>query len=370
MEKPTSYKSVAQQRKTKLRLTIIILTMVALCAVAWLKGLSSEKAARLIASHQVAQATVLSLQHNQIKAGKTDEQDYKNIYSLQYQFTVNGESYQKTLLLSAYDYESLQGIEQIEIWYSPGNPEHNSIEKDLKTKARSSSFTWRLISAALFVIPAMLFLFKFVAFFYIREPKGTLPTGFYTDNSWLDIVDNCLAEIDNNTLRVAKFDKKKVDKVQALYQSNTAFSEIVSAVKAEETLIPLTKVTLLESKHYKDEISLEWLDGETEHDIRVQFLSVAAKEHALARISNLLPGALAHRITPKTRVQSALAGAIGVIIGTLVIAAAILYQFSGKNLDIVLFALGCLIIYFALPSMIARLIDPTVVTSWSTETAS
>tara|TARA_R110002126_G_scaffold75469_28_gene188460 strand:- start:16324 stop:17436 length:1113 start_codon:yes stop_codon:yes gene_type:complete len=370
MEKPTSYKSIAQQRKFKLRLMIIVLTVVALLAVAWFKGLSSEKAARLVASHQVAQATVLSLQHKQIKAGKTDERDFKNIYSLQYQFNANGNTFEKTLLLTSYDYESLQGIEQLEVWYDPANPQHNSTEKLLKAKARSSSFTWRLISAALFVIPAMLFLFKFIAFFYVREPKGTLPTGFYTDSSWLDIEDNCLAAIDNNTLRVAKFDKKKVDKVQDLYQSATPFSDIISAVKAEETLVPLPQVTLIESKHYDDQISLEWLDGEEEHDIRVQFLSVAVKEHALAQISALLPAKLTLQVIPKTRAQSAAAGAIGVIIGALLVAAAIFYEFSGKNLDIVLFAFGGLILYFALPAMISRLLDPTVVKSWSAESAS
>lgn len=370
MEKKSSYKSVAQQRKVKLRLVIAALTIIALIAVAWLKGLSAEKAARLIASHQVAQATVVSLQHNQIKAGKTDERDYKNVYSLQYQFTVSGETINNTMLLSAYDFESFQGVEQLEVWYDPSNPHHNSIEKLIKAKARVSSFTWRLISAALFIIPAMLFLFKFIAFFYLREPKGVLPIGFYTDNSWLDIEDNCLAQIDGASLRVASFDKKKADKVQMLYQSDTAFSDIAAAVKANETVVPLANVSLLESKHYKDELSLEWQDGEEQHDIRVQFISVAAKEHALARISALLPSGLNHQVVPKTRVQSAAAGAVGVIIGALVVATAFLYEFSGKNLDIVLFAFGGLILYFALPSMIARLLDPTVVKSWSGDVAS
>ncbi|MDP5137660.1 DUF3592 domain-containing protein [Rheinheimera baltica] len=365
MEKTKSYKSVAQQRKVKLRLIIAVLGILALFAVAWIKGISSEKAAKLIASHQVAQATVLSLQHNQIKAAKTDEQDYKNIYSLQYQFTANGNTYEKTLLLSSFDYESFQGIEQIEVWYDPSNPQHNSTEKELKKKAKTSSFTLRLVSAAIFVFPAMLFLFKFIAFFYVREPKGALPIGFYTDTSWLDIEDYCLTEIENDTLRVAKFDKKKVSKVQSLYQSGTAFSEIVAAVKADETLVPLNKVSLLESKHYKDQISIEWQDNDEEHDIRVQFLSVAAKEHALARISALIPGSLVHQVVARGPVQSASASFVGVILGAAVIATAMLYEFSGKNLDVVLFAFGGLIIYFALPSMIARLLDPTVITSWS-----
>lgn len=357
-------KSVGQKRKTRVAIFSFLLGAALLAGGVWVKSIYSRAAIKLLKNHEVAEATITDLKHEEIRTGKKSTND---LYALTYTFEAEGKSWENTDLVSSIEYEILEGKDSVEVFYDRNNPKINATKISLKLDAATSN-SMHALFVAIWVVPGTYFLYIILNLIFVREPKGVLPEGFYTETSWLDIDDNYLIILQESQIKIFNFDEKRSGQVQKYYQEGMDPEQLTTSVKGETKSIDLAKVTKVESRHYSDALSVthERIDADNNDEVEevtttVEFISAAAKEHALERIKPMLPKTLNETIERQTRIRSSATG----FIWSLLAAGLVLYF----NANIMAILAAFIILYFSLPSFFARLVDPAVITVLETPTA-
>lgn len=346
-------KSPGQKRKRLLQIIIVVLSLMAIALVAKGKEILSKGAEKLIKSHEVVSAEITALDHETVKVRKRRRTKTKEVYSLSYTFTVDGEAFDKTLSISEEIFNRLDGQTNIVAWYASGNPQINSIEEDLRQKVAQNNMANHLVSSSIIVVPVAIVFYVILNFLFVRESKKIVPEGFVTDTSWLDVDDDFLVALTDKDVVVAKINEKRVAKVQSLYQNSGSLEDMLTAGKCSVESIPLAGIIKMESQHNEDTFTVYYGDNDSKS---IEFLSPAVKEHALTRIVKAVPSDLTESTLHKTRLQSTLPSII-----SLIICGGLLWYF--ENIFVVLVAV--LAGFFAVKGILVNLIDPAVVTTFS-----
>lgn len=354
-------KSVGQKRKTRVRVISVLIGLTLLAAGTWMKSIYSRGAILILKNHEVAEAIISDLKHVEMRISKKSTKD---MYSLTYTFEAEGASWENTDMISYLEYESLEGKKNVSVFYVKNNPEVNGTEISLRIDAATSN-SMHAISVGIWVVPGTYFLYLFLSLIFVREPKGVLPEGFYTENSWLDVDDHYLVCLQDLKILIFKFEKEQSNKVQKYYQKGESLESISLSVKGDISTIDLDKISVVESRHYSDVLSVthQQLEEDNKDEMEevvtsVEFISAAAKEHALGYIIPLLSTTLKKNVERQTRIRSSAAGLIWSLL-----AGGLIYYFS-ENLFAIL--AGAITLFFALPSFFSRLVDPVIITTWKT----
>ena len=151
-----------------------------------------------------------------------------------------------------------------------------------------------------------------------------------------------------------KLNEKKVSEVQKLFQHDEPLERLLEVGKASVEQIPLNSITEVKTGHHEDTLTITY--GEKGTVRSVEFLNPTVKEHALERIAPLLNPDLTKSSKQLTRWQAAMPSIVG-----LLISCGILYYFE----NIIILMLGGLALFFAIKTMLARVIDPTLIMTWT-----
>ncbi len=358
-------RSPGQKRKLWIRISMVVLAVLGLTAAYFIKGPAQVAAIQLSKHHNSAQATVASLdQAEEEYRGRKGRKKTRIVYSVSYAYDINGTRYEHEQSITAGEYDALEGHDDLEVWYPEGKPDSAKPQLVVEHQAKEPAGE-RVFDAATWFIPLVVILNLLLTFLFGREPKGKLPEGFYTENSWLDVEDDRLIVLDGNHVLSMSFDKKHRDQVQEIYQrgglNGNYLEEILSKVETKRTLVDLSTVSKMASEHYDDVIRLTYsLDGKDE-TLSLEFLSATVKAHALQRIARALPASLNMNVEKLTRLQAA-----RVPLAVAVVSAGVAYYFLDHVWVVGL--LGLLGLY-ALKVGLARLIDPTITTTFKAEPA-
>lgn len=200
-------------------------------------------------------------------------------------------------------------------------------------------------------------LYGILAFIFGRESNKTLPKGFFTTTSWLDIKHNSLVGISNNDLMFLEIEDNHKTSVQSSYQNGADFDSIFKLSGAENhTKIPLNEITNITSEHNAHFLSV----SHNEENHTLNFMTPLVKAHFLVSIKNLLPNSLEYSKKKKTRLQAIMPSSI-----IMLILAGIGYYFSSFMVSFLLVAFG---LFAILPLFVKSLIDPPIVEVWNTPT--
>ncbi|GLK87215.1 hypothetical protein [Pseudomonas turukhanskensis] len=354
-------RSPGQKRKLWIRSSMVVLAVLGLTAAYFIKGPAQVAAIQLAKHHNSAQATVASLdQAEEEYRGRKGRKKTRIVYSVSYAYDINDAHYTHEQPLTAGQYDALEGQDTVEVWYPEGKPDAAQPQLVVEHLANEPAGE-RVFDVATWFIPVVVVLNLLLTFLFGREPKGKLPEGFYTEKSWLDVEDDRLIVLDGNHLLSMSFDKKHRDQVQEIYQrgglNGNYLEELLSKVETKRTLVDLSTVSKMTSEHYDDTIHLKYnVDGKDE-SLSLEFLSATVKAHALQRIARALPANLNMSVEKLTRLQAA-----RVPLGVAVVSAGVAYYFLDHIWVVGL--LGLLGLY-ALKVGAARLIDPTITTTFA-----
>lgn len=352
-------RSPGQKRKLWIRSSMLMLAVLGLTLAYFIKGPAQVAAIERTKHHVAAEATITSLDVSEEEyRGRKGRKKTREVYSVSYEYAVNGVQYQQQHSLSSREYDDLAGKESLQVWFAEQKPEEATPQIVVEHQAHESAVE-RVIDAAPYVIGLALLLNIVLTLLFGREPKGKLPEGFYTEHSWLDIEDDRLVVLDGQQLVSVSFDSKHTDEVQKLYQSGAGLAAIVGQVACKQKLIDLSTVSKVSSEHFRDTIHLTFSVDGKESSESLEFLNATVKEHALKQIARALPDSLKMNVEKLTRLQ---AGRFSLIVALL--SAGALYYFLGN----VLAMAGCvLVLLWSLKVMVQRLLDPTVIITFSSQ---
>jgi hypothetical protein len=278
----------------------------------------------------------------------------RDIYQITYTFQANGMILENTQKIDGALFSELSESDPVTIWYADDDIYTNNLKSNLILRKVENNSTNNIISVLPFTLGGTLFIYYLMSFLFVRESKNSLPEGFYTESTWLDVDDNYLVAIDGNDLVFFDIDKKQSNKVQKLYQKNTSLEEMIAVSKSSKfNRIPISEINEVSSRHNSDTITIE--HKEKTHS--VEFLNQALKAHALDRIKLLIPSNLSHKTNEKTRIQAALPA----IILAIILSSAIYFS----SIFIINIIIGFLIITKVVPTIISRLLDPTITEEWT-----
>ena len=291
------------------------------------------------------------------------EEEYRNskgrkrtrdAFHITYTFEANDSEFEYTKKIDSSLFYELEESDPVVIWYNAENPEINNLKSTIALNKNSNNTVSNTITILPFSIGGSLFLYYLLSFIFVRESKHVLPEGFYTENTWLDVDDNYLVAIDNNDLVFFDIDKKQSSTVQKLYQNGAPLEEIIAKSKSSRfNRIPLSEIKELSSDHNSDTINIEHNDKL--HS--VEFLNQALKSHALDRIKPLIPADLNYNKNERSRLQAAVPS---IVLGILL--SAVIYFSSITILNVLV---GLFVITKVVPTVISRLLDPTVTEEWN-----
>lgn len=356
-------RSPGQKRKVWIRASMLVLAIVGLTAAYFIKGPEQVAAIKLVKHHNSAQATVASLdQAEEEYRGRKGRKKTRIVYSVSYAYDINGERYEQQLPISASEYDALEGQDSVEVWYADSKPEAAKPQQVVQHLANEPGGD-RVFEVAIWFVPVVVVLNLLLTFLFGREPKGKLPEGFYTENSWLDVEDDRLIVLDGTHLLSMSFDKKHRDQVQEIYQragvNGNYLEEILSQVETKRTLVDLGTVSKMTSEHFDDTIRLKYSVDGKEASLSLEFLSATVKAHALQRIARALPANLNMHVEKLTRLQAARGPLVVALIS-----AGVAYYFLDHIWVVAL--LGLLGLY-GVKVGVTRLLDPTITTMFSAE---
>jgi len=352
----SKYQSPGQKRRKLVRILSIAIFLITTYLGSIILGKMSSSELDWVKSHKTADAQVNSLVH--------EEEEYRNrkgrlrtrdVYLLEYTFEDNGKSIINQIKLPKSEFNQLEKGEYIEVWFSELDSSINDTANNVQHKLDNNNTTSNIIGAAPFTAPGSLILYFILAFLFVRESKKSLPEGFYTENSWLDIDDKYMVAIDGTDLVYFSIDDKRTSDAQKAYQEEESLETIMAVSKTSKFhRIPLSEITNLSSNHNSDVFKVTHNDKN--HSI--EFLNQTVKAHALERIEKLIPKNLKHEVVEKTRLQAAMPAAITLLLLILVGFFADMYLLN--------LGLGFVAIFWVAPRLISRLLDPTVSRVWST----
>ncbi|MEO4049173.1 hypothetical protein AAFN46_19065 [Pseudomonas sp. CAU 1711] len=351
-------RSPGQKRKLWIRSSMIALALLGLTLAYFIKGPAQVAAIQLSKHHGTAEAAISALDQSEEEyRGRKGRKKTRQVYTVSYEYAVNDVQFQQQHDLSAGQYDALLGKQTVTVWFAEQKPEEAIPQIVVEQQAHESAVE-RVIDAAPYVIGVALLLNIVLTLLFGREPKGKLPDGFYTANSWLDIEDHRLVMLNGQQLVSISFDSKQADNVQRLYQSGADLAAILGQVPCKQKVIDLSTVSKVSSEHFRDTIDLKFSVDGKESSESLEFLSATVKEHALKQIARALPERLRMSVEKLTRLQAARPALIVALLSS-----GALYYF-----DNALALAGCaLVLLWALKVLLQRLLDPTVIITFSAQ---
>lgn len=350
-------KSPGQKRKKWVRVIAILIFIVATCAASLLAKMINDESLSWVADHVAVQGVVTERSYEREEyRNRKGRKRYRDVYQLSYEFTAAGETYSNWVSVGESLYENMEEGGTVTIWHASDDPYINDLKENVESRVSGSDSAGNIVSAITFTAPTCLFLYWLLNLLFVREPKNALPEGFYTENTWLDIDDNYLVMLDGSDLVFFNIDKKHSSDAQEAYQNNASLEALMAASKSSNfKRIPLPEITELLSHHNSDVFVIE--HGDDTHT--VEFLNRTVKAHALERVKPFIPETLVYSKKERSRLQAAVPSSL-----VLTILIAIGYFVDSLLLNL---ALGFIAIVWVVPTIISRLIDPTVTEKWSTE---
>lgn len=348
------YKSPGQKRKTIVRVLSLLIFLGATYVGSGIFGKVRTESLAWVENHQEVSAEIfdLSFEEEEYRNFKGRKR-YRNVYTVDYRFTVDQEVYENQITVSESEYSTYEIGSDVKVWYYVDDPYINDTKSNMESDVASNDTVGNAFEVVPYTGPACLFLYWLLSLIFVRESKNALPEGFFTENSWLDIDDNYLVFVDGEDLVFFDIDSKKSSQVQSAYQSKASLEELI-AISGTSKLnrVPLSEVTELTSDHNSDVFVID--HGEESYS--VEFLNQAVKTHALDVIKQFIPSTLNYEKIERTRLQAAIPSLIFMLILAL----------TGYFLDIFLLnvVLGFVGVFFVLPRIFSRLVDPTVTEKW------
>ncbi|MFO6425297.1 hypothetical protein [Motilimonas sp. KMU-193] len=342
-----------QKRKRIIQMCCTLIAVVAILMGVSVHDSQFKQAQSLLLYHQTAQGTITDLyqdvEHYRGRNGKTKTRD---VYFLRYDFTVAEQLYFGEIALTPEQYTEIAGQQHIEIWYQAAQPSVNMAPFKLNEQLTSQSTVRRALRLAMFIIPASVLLYYLLAFLFAREPKGYLPEGFYSDNSWLDVEDGFLVVLNEQCLSALSIHKKHLDEVQHLYQNQGSWEQILATAHGKLKEIPYADITCIRSDHSSDVITVEY---GVEQVAKIEFLNPTVKAHALVRLQRYLPQRLILNTHHFSRFRSVRNSLIVIAVLSLLLA-----WVSELWLSVVI----ATILLIMIKHTISRWLDPTVRSLW------
>lgn len=352
-------KKILSPGQKKRRWIIAIMTVLTLgvsALIGCIPTAAEQEARQLEKNHDTATATLTTMtdkvsEYTGRKGRKVTEHDY----SADYDFALQGEQVSGHAELSAAEYEALNEGDQIEIWFPKEQPTL-SMPKLVADRLAVSTPIDRLRPYISWILPAAAALTMLMLFLFGREPKGVLPEGFYTENSWLDVEDKYLVYLTDSHLYSISIGKNEVGAIQKLYQNGAPIDKLLAEAGGKHIAIPLAAISEVESHFHKDTLNISYvLEGKTDYE-SLEFLNPAVKRHAAEQIGKALPTNFNREDVQKGRIQSALPA----LVVSLVLGAAIYFVHS-TLVDII----AILLLVWCLKVVLTRLLRPVALTRWS-----
>lgn len=352
----TKFQSPGQIRKRKIKLGCIALALISITLAYFLPGPSQLEAIVLQEKHESAPITITNVDEVEEESrSRRGRKKVSTVIYIDYQYQAEGKTYNNQKKFSANDFLSFQDISEPQVWFHRGKAAKAKLAGQVKSDARKTPIQ-RVFSVGMIVLPVLYVSNIILSFFFGREPKGYLPEGFYSDNSWLDIEDNYLITLEDHNISIVSFDKKSASTIQSRYQNDASLDEIVRDVSIKRSIIPIENITSIESEHFRDTIFVEYkLNGEEESK-RLEFLSATMKAHALEKISMKLSSDLVRNDKQFSRLS-----ATKWRLTFAILFAILAFYYADMTIVLVFSVLASL--YFV-KSSLARLIDPTLRSQW------
>jgi len=346
-------KTQGQKRKHIVRIIAVLIFLVTAGAGVYGYQKIMGQAYAWVDSHAEVQATVTYLDKEvEEYRNRKGRKRTRTVYYMDYSFIVDGEEYEEAEEISSSEYNELAVGDTVPVWYDPESPYNNALESTVANGAATSP-----VNALITVVPIALgvaFFFNFVlGLLFVRESRSKLAEGFYTDDSWLDVDDNKLVLLNNYLVAVASFDDDQVKPITKAYQEGATHKELIALLKPDQMKTAIiNNITSLHSRHDEDLILL----AEGEKEVTLDFLNVGTKAHALEKLEPKLASILVREEVTRSRLRSAAPRLIA-----LAILAAVGFYMSSV---FIWFIVGFLSLVFVIPTLVRRLISPTVVTSF------
>jgi hypothetical protein len=348
--------SPGQKKRRWIIAIMVSLTLAVSALIACLPTAAEREARMLEQSHDMATATLTAVTDEVSEyTGRKGRRMTEHDYSADYDFALQGEQLSGHAALSAAEYRALNEGEQIEIWFPKDQPAL-SMPKMVADRLAVSTPIDRLSPYIRWILPAAAALTTLMLFLFGREPKGVLPEGFYTENSWLDVDDKYLVYLTDDHLYSISIGKNEVGAIQRLYQNGATIDKLLAEAGGKHVSIPLAAISEVESHFHKDTLEVTYVvDGKTDYET-LEFLNPAVKRHAAEQIGKALPPHMNREDVQKGRLQSALPA----LIVSLVLGAAIYFVHST-----LVHIIAILLLLWCLKVVLTRLLRPVALTRWS-----
>lgn len=348
------FKSPGQKRKGIVRIVSLLIFVAATYAGSLVLAFFNTGALSWIDNHTEVSASIIELNHYEEETrnlkGRKRTSDY---YEVSYLFTVEQEEYENTVSIDYSDFSSVTAGEEITVWYDTSDPYISDTKANAQSDVNSNTTVGNMVGVAPYSAPLTLFIYWLLQIIFVRESKKSLPQGFYTEKSWLDIDDNYVVAIDNDDLVFFNIHEKQAGNVQDAYQNDAPLEELIAISQSSNfKRIPLNEITALSSNHNSDVFVIE--HGEDSHS--VEFLNQTVKAHALEAVKKCLPESLNYTKQEKSRIESVTPSVLFLLV---LIVTAVALDIFVLNLIIVFISL-----VYVLPRVFSRAIDPTITEHW------
>ncbi|RHW74792.1 hypothetical protein [Colwellia sp. RSH04] len=353
-------KSPGQKRKKIVQIGVFLFFIITTYFAGQFWGSLSESSLSWVENHATVTATVTELLHEEEEyRNRKGRKRTKDVYSISYKFTVEGDEIDNTIEISSSQFNSIEEGSDIIVWYDSDDVYTNDTKENVESALASNNAVSNMFTVGVYTAPIALFLYWLLSIIFVRESKKSLPEGFYTETSWLDVDDKYMVALDGSELVYFDIDKSRISEVQQAYQNNASLEDLIGNSKSSKLKrIPLGEITELVSHHNSDVITIDY-KGDSH---KIEFLNQTVKQHALERIIKHIPTNLSYMKKERTRIQAAIPSFIW-----LLILVAVIYFVNYFLVNIVL---GFYMLVSVLPKIISRLIDPTITQTWLIPTVS
>lgn len=348
------HRSPGQKRKRIVRVATFVLFALATYGGALVfEGIKSNSL-EWVNDHREVSATITELYAEEEEyRGRKGRKRYRDIYFVSYRFTADENEYDNTVEVSESSFAGYEEDGNINVFYSPDDPYSSDTESNIASDLSGNNLVGNMFGIATYSVPAFLVLYWLLMLVFVRESKKALPEGFYTETSWLDIDDNYVVALDGTDLVFFDIEAGQASDVQETFQNNGTLEELIAISKSSKfKRIPLSEIAKLTSDHNSDTLSIE--HGDDVHS--VEFLNQTVKAHALERIKVRLADTLEYERTEHSRLRSA---APSMIVVAIFAGAVSIFDVFILNL-----LMGIIAVIWVIPTIISRLIDPTVREVW------
>lgn len=226
-------------------------------------------------------------------------------------------------------------------------------QSDISYRVTSMKLFDNLLNILLFSLFVSVLIYFLLRVICLNISRASLPEGFYTQNSWLDIDDKSLVAIQANELVFFKFDRKIAKRLQIEYQHNATVDELIELAGAKNIQrIPFDEITELVSDHNSDIFYVK--QNGMRH--RVMFINQTVKAHALELVQLLLPENLKYQRNERTRFKASLPYII-VFIGLALSAMTI-------ELMTIRYLVSLFALLVVMPRLCSNYLDPKITEVW------